>query len=230
MSDCVSWHRVWRWLCMPPALLSALPAGAVYLSSLVYDMSPDAHFVSRSLTNDTGRTNLYTLSVYQIDRPGKGGEHVLRLADKEVLYSPLKFTLADGKKEYFRLHYRGPQDDRERYYRVTFREAPVRLFPLRDQQKHLDILPVTALSSVLIVRPRDMRFAYTVDESTGIIRNTGNTYFRVIIHQGCKGNDEQATQFYMLPGEEYRDPAVSTKNKKFLVGPGGYVRLGGGCF
>lgn len=56
------------------------------------------------------------------------------------------------------------------------------------------------MSTILIVRPRKTRFQYEINEATGTIKNTGNTYFRVILQKGCNGDDESSTQFYMLPG------------------------------
>lgn len=37
--------------------------------------------------------------------------------------------------EYFKLYYRGPKDDVERYYRVIFKETPVTVFPASGSEK-----------------------------------------------------------------------------------------------
>lgn len=68
------------------------------------------------------------------------------------------------------------------------------------EQKKLNIVPSVSMSTILIVRPRKTRFQYEINEATGTIKNTGNTYFRVILQKGCNGDDESSTQFYMLPG------------------------------
>ncbi|WP_058911640.1 hypothetical protein [Entomohabitans teleogrylli] len=220
-------------LTFPLTLVAALftsPAQAVWFNSLIYDIPSDKTFISRPIVNDTDRTNLYTLSAYKIDKPGKGGERRIDGGAQEILWSPLKFTIAPDGSEYFKLYYRGPQDDQERYYRVVFKEAPVRLFPLAETRRNLNIIPVTAMSTILIVRPRQSRFAWHVDEKTGVIENTGNTYFRVIIHNGCNGDDESSTQFYMLPGDKYQDSNVSAGNRKFIVAMERYHPLGSGCF
>lgn len=75
-----------------------------------------------------------------------------------------------------------------------------------------------------------MDLSYDVDEQQGIIYNRGNTYFRVIIHNGCDGDDESSTQFYMLPGERYSGPAVKGNNRKFIVATRRYIPLGQACF
>ncbi len=205
-------------------------AGAAYFNALIYDMGPDQRFISRPMVNDTPRTNLYTISAYKIDKPGAGGENRIIGGPMEVVYSPLKFTVQAGGQEYFKLFYRGPEDGVERYYRVIFRESPVRMFPLKTQNKYTDVLPVVAMSTILVVRPRKTTLKFEVDERTGTIRNTGNTFFRVIIQKGCHGDDESSTQFYMLPGESYQNAIAGGNNKKYIVALGRYHQLGNGCF
>ena len=206
------------------------PASAVYFESIVYDMAASKEFIARPIVNDTQRNNLYTISAYKIARPGDGHERVMDGAEKELVWSPLKFTVQPDGREYFKLYYRGPQDDIERYYRVTFKETPITLFPWRGDQKKMDIIPVVAMSTLLIVRPRKTQLRYEIDETTGVIRNTGNTYFRVVLQKGCNGDDESSTQFYMLPGESWQGPEAKSGNKKYVVALGRYNKLGHGCF
>lgn len=64
------------------------------------------------------------------------------------------------------------------------------------EQKKLNIVPSVSMSTILIVRPRKTRFQYEINEATGTIKNTGNTYFRVILQKGCNGDDESSTVLY----------------------------------
>jgi hypothetical protein len=81
------------------------------------------------------------------------------------------------------------------------------------------------MSTILIVRPRKTRFQYEINEATGTIKNTGNTYFRVILQKGCNGDDESSTQFYMLPGRAGQAPRLNS-NRKYIVALGRYHQLG----
>lgn len=81
-----------------------------------------------------------------------------------------------------------------------------------------------------MVRPRTLHFSYRLDEQNGTLQNNGNTFFRVIIQKGCNGDDESSTQFYMLPGETYKNKSLSAKNKKYLVAMEKYIKLGKRCF
>ncbi|QLK63184.1 molecular chaperone [Enterobacteriaceae bacterium Kacie_13] len=210
--------------------LFTLSAWGGYFSSMIYEMDARKDFISRPIINDTLNNNLYTLSAWKISRPGNGNETPIIGGDRDLVWSPLKFTLQPDGREYFKLYYRGPKDNVERYYRVIFKETPVALFPWRSQQKDLDIIPVVAMSTVLVVRPRETHLKYNIDEMKGVIRNTGNTFFRVILQNGCNGDDESSTQFFMLPGETWSGPKARLNNRKYIVALGRYHQLGVGCF
>ncbi|KAA9001370.1 molecular chaperone [Affinibrenneria salicis] len=214
------------------ALLWLFSAGvkAVYFDSIIYEMPADRDFISRQLFNDTQKNNIYTISAYRIDRPGAGGERRLPMENGELLYAPLKFSVDANGKEYFKIFYRGPRDDKERYYRIIFKESPLTLFPFKPARQKTYIFPVVSMNTILVVRPRTLHFAYRLDERNGTLQNSGNTFFRVIIQKGCDGDDESSTQFYMLPGEIYKNRHLSDKNKKYLVAMGKYIKLGANCF
>jgi P pilus assembly chaperone PapD len=55
--------------------------------------------------------------------------------DKDLVWSPLQFTVQAKGQEYFKLYYRGPKDDVERYYRVIFKETPVTVFLASGSEK-----------------------------------------------------------------------------------------------
>lgn len=209
---------------------AALPAWAIRLDSTVYDIAPQQSFISWPILNDSPRVNLYTITAWKIDRPGAGGERRVDGKELEVVYSPLRFTLQPGRRDYFKLYYRGPQDDRERYYRVQFNEMPVTLLPWRERRQGLDVVPVVSVNAILVVRPRQISFRYQIDEAAGTLKNTGNTWFRGIVQQGCHGDDESATQLALLPGDVWRNPIINARNRKYIVALGSYHKMGQGCF
>lgn len=210
--------------------LLPLPAHAVYLKSIVYALNSNQSFISLPVFNDTKRNNLYTIKAYKILRPGKGDEVRIGDGQMDLIWSPLKFTVDPNEKEYFKLYYRGPSDNLERYYRVIFREIPVSLIPFQNKFKKTDVMPVVGISTILIVRPRKINLDFTIDEKSGVIKNTGNTFFRVILQKGCSGDDESSTQFYMLPGESWKGVEATSLNRKYIVANDRYFKLGKGCF
>lgn len=141
------------------SVLCSSPTYAVYFNSIIYDMDASKDFIARPVINDTNKTNLYTLSAYKISRPGNGLEPPVNDITRDLVWSPLKFTVQPNGREYFKLYYRGPKDEVERYYRVVFRETPVTLFPWRAEQKRMDFIPVVSMSTLLIVRPAKRIYA-----------------------------------------------------------------------
>lgn len=204
-------------------------AQGIYLDSLIFDMEPQRDFISISVRNDTNRSNFYSASAFRIDKPGDGNENRVRDNEMEVIWSPLNFTNQAGKVSVFKFFYRGPKDNKERYYRMIFKESPVSLIPYKNREKITDAVPIVNISVILIVRPRKAHIEYVLDSQAGVLDNTGNSFFKVIIQKGCNGDDESSTQFYMLPGESYQSESVRAKNKMFIVALGKYIPVGESC-
>lgn len=210
-------------------LLLSFHAKAMYFSSYIYEMGSKEDFISKYVTNDTDTSNLYNINAYPIEKPSNTNEIRLNINDKEVLYTPLRQTINKKETDIFKIIYRGPKDDKERYYRVVFTEIPLTSFSNQDKNRSSTYIPSTSLSTILIVRPRKPDFQYILDEKQGYIKNTGNTFFRVVIHSGCNGRDDNADQFYMLPGEEYHNISISTDNRKLLIFDKRYIPVGDKC-
>lgn len=217
-------------LCLTLLLLGITNiASAVYFSSYIYEMGSDEDFISKPVKNDTDVLNLYTVQSFKIDKPGDHGENIIYAKDREIIYTPLKLQINPNSTDFFKLLYIGPKDDQERYYRVVFTEIPLGAYSEQNDPKATSFIPTVSMSTIMVVRPRKQRLQYVIDEKQGVIKNTGNTFFRVIIHQSCKLNDESSTQFYMLPNEEYKSDLVKQKNQKFLVVNRRYIAVGDQC-
>ncbi|WNN44563.1 MULTISPECIES: fimbrial biogenesis chaperone [Winslowiella] len=203
---------------------------AAWFDSIIYDMDADQNFIARRVLNNTGSSKLYNVSAVRIDKPGVGGENASPLQQGELLYAPLKFFLEKNQSEFFKIYYKGPQDDRERYYRISYSETPLNLVHKPDAKQAFLPQPVISMSTILIVRPRKINLSWHLDEQKGVLMNNGNTYFTVLIHKGCEANDNSATRINLLPGEHFSSHKLKDINKKFIVGLKKYMRLGKGCF
>jgi P pilus assembly chaperone PapD len=192
-------------------------------------MGSDESFISKPVQNDTDRLNLYTVQSFKIDKPGVGGENTIYAKNRELIFTPLSLQINPKSTDFFKLIYIGPKDDQERYYRVVFSEVPMSAFEEGNKSQTTTFVPTVSMSTILVVRPRKQQLQYVIDEQQGIIKNTGNTFFRLIIHKSCELNDESSTQFYMLPGEEFRNDIVKQKNGKFIVANKSYTRIDQQC-
>ncbi len=99
-------------------------AYALYISADISSMESGEPFFSKPYINDTKKTNLYTFSAYQIDRPGYQ-EQGTPIQNGEILFTPLKKILLPGEQEFFKIFYRGEADEKERYYKIIISETPL---------------------------------------------------------------------------------------------------------
>lgn len=217
-------------MCMAVCLFASYQScHALFFSSYIFEMMSDEEFISRPIVNDTTTFNLYQINAYKIDRPGNMGENKVIEKNREIIYSPLQLKVKPKQQEYFKIFYIGPKDDEERYYRVSFLETPLQAYNQPTNNNSSSFIPTLALSTILVVRPRIQKLQYDLNEQTGILRNTGNTFFRVIIKQGCDGSDEDAKQFYMLPNEQYQNVNLQGNNQKFIIANKKYIPIGQAC-
>ena len=213
------------------SLTLSAPSQAMYFSSYIYEMNSKEDFISKYITNDTETRNLYNIHAYAIEKPSNTNEVKLNISDKEILYAPLRKVIDAQATDIFKIFYRGPKDSKERYYRVVFTETPLTTFGKNEEQRSSTYLPSISLSTILIVRPKNQKFEYKIDEKSGIIKNTGNTFFRAIIHNDCHTRDEDADHVYILPSEEYQNDLIKqpNKNKIFLIIDKKYIPIVNRC-
>lgn len=101
-------------------------AYALYINSDISSMESTQQFYSKSYTNNTTKTNLYNFNVYKIDRPGNN-ENGNPVENGEIIFTPLKKILLPGEQEFFKIFYRGKEDDKERYYKIIISETPLEM-------------------------------------------------------------------------------------------------------
>ena len=117
-------------------------------------------------------------------------------------------------------------------YRITFTESPAAQVDEGSQTQHRGTVEVKlALQSILVVRPRQSRFAYQLDPVQSAITNTGNTYFEFMVKRGCQQADSEADSKYLLPGETYHNPGINQQgNQKLIVYQSRFIPVGKDCW
>lgn len=211
------YKRFYEFILFGVILLFFGKAHALYLSSDISALEPNKSFFSKSYINDTKKVNLYTFSAYQIDKP-ESKEQGKPIEEGEIIFTPLKKILLPGEQEYFKIFYRGKEDDKERYYKIVISETAldVETDPTSNQQSLF--YPTVSLETYFVVRPKKVDFQYAMDGNTGVLKNTGNTYFRVLVHESCEVNDdEQPLVLHLLPQQEFRNTALKKKSRKYIV-------------
>lgn len=192
-------------------------AHALYISADISSMEANETFFSKPYINDTKKTNLYNFSAYKIDKPGSHevGEPI---NNGEIIFTPLKKILLPGEQEFFKIFYRGEEDEQERYYKIIISETPLEMQNDGAQKKQSLFYPTVSLETYFVVRPKEPIFKYDLNQGEGILKNTGNTYFRVILHDSCEPSEDEIPHvLYLLPKQEFRDPRLKMKSRKYIV-------------
>ena len=209
-------------------LLTSYSSNAIYLDSSIVVMETEEEFLSRQVLNNSETTNMYFINLYQIDRPGKN-EQASLIQNGAIMYTPLKMVIEAKKWEFFKIFYRGAQDEQERYYRMVIKEMPINAVKM-EHEDHISLLSsIVSLDTYLVVRPKKMKFSYDYEAKTGSLKNTGNTFFKVMIHKNCDSSDEEAQVFNLLPGESYVNEKLKQTSRKFIIAFGKYIQLDDQC-
>lgn len=192
-------------------------AFALYINSDISSMESDQEFFSKPYVNDTKKTNLYNFSAYKIDKPGSQ-EQGAPILNGEIIFTPLKKILLPGEQEFFKIFYRGQTDETERYYKIIISETPLDMRNDDVQKKIPLFYPTVSLETYFVVRPQKPNFKYEINSNKGILKNTGNTYFRVLLHESCDADDDSEPYvFYLLPDQEFKDARLKKKSRKYIV-------------
>ncbi len=210
-------------------LLAAPLAQAISVGNLTFSLPAEADFASKRVVNNNKSARLYRIAVSAIDRPG-GSEVRSRPVDGELLFAPRQLVLQAGESEYFKFYYHGPRDNRERYYRVSFREIPTRNLTRRSPTGgEVSMEPVVVMDTILVVRPREVQFKWSFDKVAGTVSNTGNTWFKLLIKPGCDSTEEEGDAWYLRPGDVGRQPALRQPGNHYLVYNDKFIKISDTC-
>lgn len=207
-------------------LLAAPLAQAISVGNLTFSLPAEADFASKRVVNNNKSARLYRIAVSAIDRPG-GSEVRSRPVDGELLFAPRQLVLQAGESEYFKFYYHGPRDNRERYYRVSFREIPTRNLTRRSPTGgEVSMEPVVVMDTM---RPREVQFKWSFDKVAGTVSNTGNTWFKLLIKPGCDSTEEEGDAWYLRPGDVVRQPALRQPGNHYLVYNDKFIKISDTC-
>lgn len=204
-------------------------AHAISLGNLTFSMRADSTYVSKKVVNNNKTPRLYQVSIIEIDRPG-GHEIKSRPEDGELLFAPRQLTLQAGESEYFKFYYDGPADARERYYRVSFKEIPTHNQIAKSVRGGDVILePVVIMDTILVVRPRNINFKWDYLKAAGVMRNSGNTWFKLLVKPGCNTKEEDGEAWYLRPGETLTNKVLSESGQVYIIYDGRFITVDNPC-
>ncbi|WP_234925173.1 fimbria/pilus periplasmic chaperone [Aeromonas caviae] len=115
--------------------LLASQAAALDIGAMTLAMAPEQEFITRTLTNNSASPKLYDIQMEKISDPTARGR-TLPTVPGELLFAPRRFTLHARHAQNVKFYYKGPADDHERYYRITFTESPAAQVDEGSQTQH----------------------------------------------------------------------------------------------
>ncbi|MEB7601611.1 EcpB family pilus assembly chaperone [Raoultella terrigena] len=195
-----------------------MPARALDVGDISSFMNSDSSVLSKEIKNTTDSGRLINIHMERLSSPLDGGNVIAMESQDEVLLTPASLLLPAKSSDVIRFFYKGPTDDKERYYRIVWFDQA-----LSDAQRNGATRSAVATASarigtILVVAPRKVNYRYQY--ANGTLVNSGNATLRILAYGPClKAADgkECKENYYLMPGKERRFTRVNVADKKGRV-------------
>lgn len=195
-----------------------MPARALDVGDISSFMNSDSSVLSKEIKNITDSGRLINIHMERLSSPLDGGNVIAMESQDEVLLTPASLLLPAKSSDVIRFFYKGPTDDKERYYRIVWFDQA-----LSDAQRNGAARSAVATASarigtILVVAPRKVNYRYQY--ANGTLVNSGNATLRILAYGPClKAADgkECKENYYLMPGKERRFTRVNVADKKGRV-------------
>ena len=199
-------------------LCGMTPALALDVGDISSFMNSDSSTLSKEIKNTTDSGRLINIHMERLTSPLDGGKVIPMDKQDEILLTPASLLLPAKASDVIRFFYKGPADDKERYYRIVWFDQA-----LSDAQRNGSTRSAVATASarigtILVVAPRKANFRYQYAD--GKMVNTGNATLRILAYGPClKAADgkECKENYFLMPGKERRFTRVNVADKKGRV-------------
>ncbi|ATG15526.1 TPA: hypothetical protein ACS7XC_003485 [Providencia alcalifaciens] len=208
------------------ALLSILPlkmSFAVNVGNITEIISSDEDSLAKEIENTVNTARLVNLTIEKIDSPLEGGKVIPVTDPNEILSTPANLILPGQAKDVFKIIYQGPKDDKERYYRLNWKDDPIGESGVTQSTKSASATTSATISTILVVAPRIEKFNYQFTNSQ--VSNIGNSSFRVVASGPCLPEKQKYSvdgicreRYYLMPHLAVKLQFVDINNKKSSVG------------
>ncbi|MCG9520583.1 hypothetical protein MCL92_18895, partial [Providencia rettgeri] len=179
--------------------------------------------LSKEIENTVDTARLVNLTIEKIDSPLDTGKLITVTDPNEILSTPANLILPGHAKDIFKIIYQGPKDNKERYYRLNWKDDPIGESGVTQSAKSASATTSATISTILVVAPRIENFNYKYTNSQ--ISNTGNSTFRVVASGPCLAEKQKygvdgicRERYYLMPNLAVKLQFVDVTNKKSSVG------------
>ncbi|MDX7837749.1 hypothetical protein UW989_11635 [Aeromonas caviae] len=200
------------WLLLIPGISQAINVGAVTTF-----IDAGSQEVAKQIENGSDQARLVTISVTRITSPEEGGQEIPMEVSGELMLSPSRLMLPANARNNVRFFYKGPQDDKERYYRIRWLDTALSVDDQRNERRQAVATTSAQIGTILVVTPRQHRFAYDLKDD--MLTNQGNASYRTVAYGPClKGEELCKETYYDLPGKQRRFKQVNMRDPKSHLG------------
>lgn len=200
-------------------LLSGMtPALALDVGDISSFINSDSSTLSKEIRNTTDSGRLVNIRMERLSSPLDDGNVIPMDKPDEILLTPASLLLPAQANDVIRFFYKGPADDKERYYRIVWFDQA-----LSDAQRNSAARSAVATASarigtILVVVPRKVNFRYQYAD--GKLVNTGNATLRILAYGPClkaAEGKECKENYFLMPGKERRFTRVNVADKRGRV-------------
>lgn len=191
------------------------PALALDVGDISSFMNSESSTLSKEIKNTTDSGRLINIHMERLSSPLDGGKVIPMDKQDEILLTPASLLLPAKASDVIRFFYKGPADDKERYYRIVWFDQA-----LSDAQRNGSTRSAVATASarigtITVVAPRKANFRYQY--ANGTLVNTGNATLRILAYGPClkpADGKECKENYFLMPGKERRFTRVNVADKK----------------
>lgn len=141
---------------LPLALLFSgiSPARALDVGDISSFMNSDSSTLSKTIQNSTDSGRLINIRLERLSSPLDDGQVIAMDKPDELLLTPASLLLPAQASEVIRFFYKGPADEKERYYRIVWFDQALS-DAQRDNANRSAVATASArIGTILVVAPR----------------------------------------------------------------------------
>ena len=203
-------------------MLMSQYAAAVNVGDITSIMNSSDSMIAKDVENTTDVARYVGLKISRISSPLPNGKVIPMESEAEILSTPANLVLPGSAKDVFKIIYQGPVDQKERYYRLSWTDAPILKTEHDKNDKEAQATTSALINTIMVVAPRQEKFEYSY--KNGVITNTGNVSFRIVATGQCVdskkdiGNKGCRERYYVMPNTSIKLKHVDMKSEKSHAG------------
>lgn len=195
-----------------------MPALALDVGDISSFINSESSTLSKEIKNTTDSGRLIKVQIERITSPLEGGNAMQMDKPDEMLLTPARLLLPAKASDVIRFFYKGPSDDKERYYRIVWFDQALSDAQRGGSTRNAVATASARISTILVVAPRNAKFNYQYAD--GKLFNTGNATLRILAYGPCinpiEGNDCKEN-YFLMPGKNRKFTHVNVEDKKGRV-------------